>query len=187
MSDVSGVLDRAGLRISVDEFLVLVEESANTYAGGSARPRSALRANEAATLEAVGADLAPLRHAELDERARAAIDAAVVVGTALSVREAADLLGVDPSRIRHRLSEGRLVGLRRGSVWRLPAWQFEDGESLPGLDQVALALPTDAPAAMVAAFMTTASPDLDLGGRPSSPREWLLAGGEPKRAAELAG
>jgi hypothetical protein len=39
---------------------------------------------------------------------------------------------------------------------------------------------------VVAAFMTTPQEDLVLGGDAGTPRQWLLAGGDPDRVAALA-
>jgi hypothetical protein len=57
---------------------------------------------------------------------------------------------------------------------------------LPGLDVVLAAIPSDQPALVVAAFMTTVQEDLLAGTRPVSPYEWLAAGGDPQRVARLA-
>ncbi len=39
--------------------------------------------------------------------------------------EAARLLGVDPSRVRQRLGERTLYGVKTARGWRLPAFQFD--------------------------------------------------------------
>jgi hypothetical protein len=38
---------------------------------------------------------------------------------------------------------------------------------------------------VVAAFMSTPQSDLLINDRPATPRQWLLAGGDPKLAARL--
>jgi excisionase family DNA binding protein len=187
MRQVARTLERAGLRVGVDEFLRRVGEAAARFGPLVDDPRAHLTTAEAATLTAVGADVSPRRDDEPDERAAAAVEAATVVATALTVRDAAARLGVDPSRVRHRLAEGRLTGLRRGGGWRLPAWQFTGDDTLPGLGAVIPAIPDDLPAAVVAAFFLTADPDLEINGRARSPRDWLAAGGDPARVTELAG
>jgi hypothetical protein len=108
---------------------------------------------------------------------------AVLRDTALTVAGAAERIGVDASRIRHRLAGGQLVGWKDRGGWRLPVWQFTDDDVLPGLAEVLGAVPPDQPALVVAAFMTT--PQRDLADPPVAPREWLLAGGSPAAVARL--
>ena len=111
---------------------------------------------------------------------------AVLRDSALSVADAAGVVGVDASRIRHRLAAGRLCGWKDRGGWRLPAWQFTKAGVLPGLEAVLAAVPDDQPALVVAAFMTTPQPDLALDNAPATPRQWLLAGGDPTTVAALA-
>ena len=106
--------------------------------------------------------------------------------SSLLVNEAARQLQVDTSRIRHRLGVGRLVGWKDRGSWRLPAWQFAGSGVLPGLETVLAEIPSDQPALVVAAFMTTLQEDLLVDGEPATPRDWLLAGGDPRRVADLA-
>lgn len=98
--------------------------------------------------------------------------------------EAAKTLGVDDSRIRHRLKEGRLTGWK-DQGWRLPAWQFAGSGVLPGLEVVLRAVPEDQPALVVAAFMSTPQTDLMINDHPATPRQWLLSGGDPEHVARL--
>lgn len=95
-----------------------------------------------------------------------------------SVQEAAELLSVDASRIRHRISDGSLYAFKVGRRLRLPRWQFTDStppEPLPGLRAVLAAVGDVAPVEL-ARFIATPQPDLDLAGAAVTPRDWLLAG-----------
>ncbi len=180
------VLARAGLRITATEFLSLVEDAAKRLTAPQADPAAHFTDGERAALADAGLDLNPLGAAEPDPRARTVAEQAVLRDTALSVGQAAERLGVDTSRIRHRISERRLIGWKDRGGWRLPAWQFGDRDVLPGLEIVLPAMPLDQPALVLANFMTTPQQDLELGETPVSPREWLLACGDPRPVAELA-
>jgi len=109
--------------------------------------------------------------------------------SSLSVEEAARRLGVNASRIRQRLAERSLYGLKDGSVWLLPAFQFGSDGLVPGVDVVVKRLPLDIGALAVARWFSSPNPDLstrDDDERPLTPLEWLLGGNPPEAAAELA-
>ena len=180
------VLAKAGLRVSPGEFLGLVEDAARRLSPPNPNPAEYFSADQRETLTEVGLDLRPRRPDEVDTRARAVAAQAVLRDSALTVSDAATTIKVDTSRIRHRLAAGRLVGWKDRGGWRLPAWQFTESGVLPGLEIVLAALPNDQPPLVVAAFMTTPQEDLQLGGSPGTPRQWLLAGGDPDRVAALA-
>lgn len=180
------VLAKAGLRIDPAEFLGFVEDAARRFSPAAAAPADYFTPEQRDTLTDVGLDLTPRRPDEVDSRARAVAAEAVLRDSALTVSDAAATVGVDSSRIRHRLLAGRLAGWKDRGGWRLPAWQFVSGGVLPGLETVLAAVPGDQPPLVVAAFMTTPQADLRVEDRPATPREWLLAGGAPDRVAALA-
>lgn len=183
---LEAVLAKAGLRVDADRFLSLVEDAARRFGPAHPDPVDSFTAEQREVLREVGLDLSPLRADEPDARARAVAEEAVLHDSALTVTEAANTIGVDSSRVRHRLLAGRLMGWKDRGGWRLPAWQFTENGVLPGLEQVLAALPGDQPALVVAAFMTTPQEDLLARARAISPREWLVAGGDPGRVARLA-
>jgi hypothetical protein len=111
---------------------------------------------------------------------------AASVQTSLSVAEVAAMLGVDASRIRHRLSDRGLYSIRVGRVHRLPSWQFHDGQPLPGLRGVLAALPADLHPLVVEGFMSTPQPELDMHDAITTPRHWLAHGGDPTPVYDLA-
>ncbi|WP_199438832.1 DNA-binding protein [Umezawaea beigongshangensis] len=180
------VLAKAGLQVTPDEFLSLVEDAARRLAPPHPDPVGYFSPEQREALTDVGLDLGPATRFDTRPRARSVVAIAVLRDSALTVGEAARRLGVDPSRIRHRLGVGRLDGWKDRGGWRLPAWQFAGDEVLPGLDVVLAAVPTDQPPLVVAQFMTTPQDDLDVDGKAASPRDWLLAGGSPDRVAALA-
>jgi hypothetical protein len=183
---LEAVLANAGLRVDPDEFLAMVEDAARRLSPPHPTPVGHFTADQAEALREAGLDLSPLRDDEPDGRARAVAAQAVLHDSALTVTEAAKTVGVDTSRIRHRLLARRLMGWKDRGGWRLPAWQFTEHGVLPGLEQVLAALPADQPALVVAAFMTTPQEDLLARSRPITPCEWLSSGGDPQRVARLA-
>lgn len=180
------VLAKAGLRIDAADFLTLVEDAARRLVPPNPEPAHFFTAAQRQALGEVGLDLSPHHEDEPDYRARSVAARAVLAESALTVTAAASLLGIDPSRVRHRLAARRLTGWKDQGGWRLPAWQFTEDGVLPGLDAVLAAVPEDEPALVVAAFMTSPQDDLVLAGEPGSPRQWLLAGGDPLPVAALA-
>jgi excisionase family DNA binding protein len=104
---------------------------------------------------------------------------------ALTVADAAERLGVAESRVRQRLNERSLYGVKVGRAWRLPLFQFTDAGDVPNIGPVLAALPEEIHPLAVEGWITTPKPDLWLDG-PTSPRRWLLAGGDPGPVIELA-
>ncbi len=109
------------------------------------------------------------------------------LATGRTVDEVAAVLGVDASRVRHRMADGALYGIRIGRRRVLPTWQFDQDRPLPGLREVLASLPASLHPLEVAGFMTTPQPELEVGGQPASPQQWLAGGGSPQAVAELAG
>ncbi|WET77198.1 DNA-binding protein [Amycolatopsis sp. QT-25] len=181
---LENVLAKAGLKVDANEFLNLVEDAARRLTPPNPDPSHYFSTDQRAALTDVGLDLSPHGEDEPDFRARTVAAHAVLADSALSVLEAAKTLGVDDSRIRHRLKEGRLTGWK-DQGWRLPAWQFAGSGVLPGLEVVLRAVPEDQPALVVAAFMSTPQADLVINDHPATPRQWLLSGGDPEHVARL--
>jgi hypothetical protein len=179
------VLAKAGLRVDPAEFLSLVEDAARRLSPADPDPADYFDERQRAALTEVGLDLSARRDGEVDSRARAVAAQAVLRDSALTVAEAADAIGIDTSRVRHRLAAGRLSGWKDRSEWRLPAWQFSTRGVLPGLETVLNAVPADQPPLVVASFMTMPQPDLLVDGEPVTPRLWLLAAGDPAEVAAL--
>ncbi len=103
----------------------------------------------------------------------------------LSVEQAAKLLMVDGSRVRHRVRDRALYAFKIGGGLRLPTWQFHRHGSLPGLRTLLAALPADLHPLEVAGFMTGPDTDLTVEDEPTSPRDWLLEGGDVRVIVEL--
>lgn len=123
--------------------------------------------------------------ANLDARS-AARSVAEVAGT-LSRREAAELLGIDQTRLSHRVRDGAIYAYPgAGGRRRFPDWQFRAGGVLPRLSEVLTALPQATHPMTIRSFMTTPDDALLLNGEPVSPVDWLDAGGDPAPVCELA-
>jgi hypothetical protein len=166
--------DRLTLRF-VEPILSAPERSSLTAAEDSALARGGVAGvtdEETRVVEA--------RMAAAYERIRA---------TGLSVDDAAGRLGVNASRIRQRLAERSLFGVKDGNSWILPAFQFHAQGAVPGLEVVVRRLPRDIGPVAVARWFDSPNPDLctrDDEERPMTPLQWLLAGNPPGAAAELA-
>lgn len=180
------VLAKAGLHVNPTQFLSYVEDAARRFSPPQPDPASYFSPGDRDVLTDVGLDLSSSGEHDINARARSIAAEAVLRESALTVEDAARRLGVDNSGIRRRLSERRLVGWKDRGGWRLPAWQFTEAGILPGLPTVLAAVPEDQPPLVVAAFFATVQPDLQMNGEPSTPRQWLLAGGDPTRVGEQA-
>ena len=114
---------------------------------------------------------------------RAQIDAVV---DSLSDDEAACVLGIGARQVRRRAHDRTLYCFAVGKKRRYPAWQFDERLGVvPGLREVAQAIPKDWPGEQAQRFMTTLEAALELHGEPVTPRTWLIVGLDPTRVAEL--
>ena len=161
----------------------------------SGQAEAVLSRSELRALEAVGAATRPwVGPAADDPLTRTIVDHMALVETSLSTAQAAALLGVDVSRIRQRIHARSLAGFDHDGEWRLPRFQFERKNVLPGLAQVLAVLPHGlSPLDLATWFL---APNIDLEAAPSSraagantplsPRAWLLDGGPPQVVAQIA-
>lgn len=157
-------------------------------------PEYELSKAEAAELEDGGFDLTPKNHGRKDPIGRYAVLYAGMIAKSKSVKETAEILGVNPSRVRQRLVHERsLYGIKEGSQWRIPMFQFSGRKLVPGIGKVLAALPDSLnPVAVLSWFMVT-NPDLEVSEegnsrrtRRVSPRDWLLMGNPPEKVVQLA-
>jgi hypothetical protein len=111
---------------------------------------------------------------------------AALLAESRTVAEAAEVLGVDESRVRQRLAARTLYGLKRGRDWHLPAFQFADEGEVPNIGAVVSRLHPDLHPVAVANWFTLPTPDLLIEGEPVSPRDWLRSGGAPGLVAAMA-
>lgn len=88
---------------------------------------------------------------------------------ALTAAQAAELLDVDPSRVRQRLEKRSLLGFHRGSGrhdWLLPTFQFDLAlHELPSWSRLLTALPAADETSPTALVVWLTSPQAHLHGR----------------------
>jgi hypothetical protein len=157
-------------------------------------PAQELSKAEAAELENGGFDLTPKNHGRNDPIGRYATLYAGMLSKSISVKETAKMLGVNPSRVRQRLVQERsLYGIKKGSQWRIPMFQFSGRKPVPGIGKVLAALPGSLNPVSVLAWFMTPNPDLEAPEEGSSrrtrrfsPRDWLLTGNPPEKVVKLA-
>ena len=108
--------------------------------------------------------------------------------TSYTTSEAAKYLGVDASRIRQRLRERSLYGIDYDGKKRLPRFQVERHQVIPGLREVIAVLPLGLNPLDVAEWFLSANPDLEPSteANPMSPREWLLSGRDVSAVVAVA-
>ncbi len=112
---------------------------------------------------------------------------AALAATSISVKDAAARMGLDPSRVHHRIGDRALYAYKIGSRLRLPLWQFDgDGTPLPNLRSVLSSLSPDLHPLAVDGFMGSPNADLVIGDVPVSPSHWLAAGGDARAVTALA-
>jgi hypothetical protein len=99
---------------------------------------------------------------------------------ALTREQAATRLGITPQAVSKRVASGALIALRRGRVSRLPAWQFYEDGTPPGLKQLIAAYPGGALSLTI--WATSPTPDLDG----STPARALARRGGVSRVLEAA-
>jgi hypothetical protein len=158
---------------------LLVNEPMIGYATPGVSAAQALSAGEIAALESVGLSTAAWSgRAKQDPLMHSIADYMALIETSLTTSQAADYLKVDVSRIRQRLRERSLFGIEYDGERRLPRFQFERKQVLPGLREVIGALPEHLNPLDVAEWFLSPNPDLEAAGQdaPLSPRDWLLRG-----------
>ena len=188
MATLMKTLERFGIETTAAELEQMVTEAVEELLAEwrPLEPRTNFSLIEVEELRDGGLILEPLHYGKDDPVLKSATQYEVVLATSLSVGRVAELLGVDPSRIRHRLAERSIYGIRLRSGWRIPVFQFEGGQLLPGIDLVLPSLPEDMHPLEMVGWFTTPNPDLVMDGEAVSPRDWLHLGKNPKTLARLA-
>jgi excisionase family DNA binding protein len=152
-------------------------------------PSEVLKPEQVRLLARGGFDLDRRELGLEDPIARAAFEYAVLCTTGLTTREAAKRLGVNDSRVRQRLSQRALYGIKAGDEWRLPAFQFRRKGLVPGIERVFPRLPMILNPVALHRWFQTPNPDLEEKegeGRALTPLQWLQSGNDPGVVAELA-
>ena len=189
---IQGVLKHRKIEVDPHELARAVDE-ALAAAGGVPpypKPSETLGPDQLELLAQGGFELEAPDLGLRDPVLRGALEYAALRATALTTKEAAARLEVNDSRIRQRLAERALYGLKVDDEWRLPIFQFEEkGGLVPSIDRVLPRLDESLSAIAVFHWLTTPNPDLasaETQGAPVSPIAWLKLGLDPQEVAELA-
>jgi hypothetical protein len=193
IADTKALLASRGLALSAQALDELMEEAIRRLQRTlyPADPKRDLPEEEVKLLEKGGFRVSPARQGKRDPLARTVAEFAALLKSSLSTAEAAKRLGVDPSRVRQRLTADRptLYGVRVGAEWVLPELQFDRDRLVPGFGEVVSRLDPELHPVAVQRWFTTPNPDLtaeSLGPRTLSPRDWLLAGQPVANVVRLA-
>jgi hypothetical protein len=106
-----------------------------------------------------------------------------------TLEQAAKVLDVNPSRLRQRLGQRTLYGIKDGRSWRVPRFQFDAKKKLVrGIEKVLPHIRLDAHPLEVATWFSVPHQDLVVGDKeePVTPLDWLAGGRSPETVAELA-
>lgn len=181
-------LERTGIRLSADEFQDVVLEALRLLPTTvmSDDPARELTEAERDALVRGGGVLGELPPGTPDPRARSAAKYATLLASSYSVGEVAEMLGVDPSRVRQRLKERSIYGIKTSAGWRIPRFQFDGCRMIPGVEKVIAAMPSDEHPLGFFNWFTLPDPDFWIDDVSVSPAEWLRHGGDPARVVELA-
>jgi hypothetical protein len=147
-----------------------------------------LTPNEAEILRQGGFALEPRLAPADDPLARSIAGFAALIKTSLPTAAAARRLRVDLSRVRQRLEECSLHGVRPDGEWLLPEFQFDGDRPVPGIGEALKRLDPELHPLEVEAFFVEPNEELTAlrDGRPVSPRDWLRAGFDASVVARLA-
>lgn len=140
---------------------------------------NALSTDEELLLRAAGAVIPTDENAAGPSNRQAmAAQYAQLIASAYSQAEVARLLDVTTSRVRQRTDNGSLYAIVADQGRVYPRWQFNTGQTLPGLAMVLRAINEQAHPLAVERFMLTPHPDLSAAslGEALCPRDWLLTG-----------
>jgi hypothetical protein len=177
---VAALSERLGLAPEAE--IAALESVASQTPAGVEAPETSLSESDEAILRKAGGLQRPMPNLEDRASFRTQLLLQRLVETALTVKEAAARLGVTESRVRQRLGARTLLGVERGGIWRLPAFQFDTGGDLA---DVLPAFPDDVHPVAVQLFLDAPNAELDVDGAHLTPRSWLASGGAASRVVEL--
>jgi hypothetical protein len=187
-------LSAHGIRVAPTTLDAMVREAVTRMRQTLYRadPRADLTVAETAALQKGGFILEPLDLGSDDPLVQTAAEFAALLKESFSTAAAAERLGVDPSRIRQRLTSQppTMYGVRLEAGWVVPQFQFDGNKLIPGVAELVARLDPELHPVAVFRWFTTPNPDLVLErgdeSRTLSPRDWLLLGLPVQEVADLA-
>ncbi len=188
---IQASLERREIEVDPHELARAVED-ALAAAGGMPpypEPSEALGPDQLELLAKGGFELEGPALGLRDPVLMGALEYAAMRATALTTKQAAARLDVNDSRIRQRLADRALYGLKVDDEWRLPIFQFEERGLVPNINRVLPRLDENLSAIAVFHWLTSPTPDLasaETNDEPVSPIAWLKLGLDPEEVAELA-
>jgi hypothetical protein len=192
MEPIQAALERRHIEVDPDELARAVEDALAAAGGVPPYPKPAetLAPEQLELLAQGGFELEGPDLGLEDPVLRGALEYAALRATGLTTKEAAERLRVNDSRVRQRLAERALYGLKVDDEWRLPIFQFaEEGGLVPNIERVLPRLPESLAAIAVFHWFTTPNPDLsgpEAHDEPVSPLTWLKLGLDAETVADLA-
>lgn len=181
------------------EVKALAERAARLYVERGTAPvvlpgipqTEALPAEEASLLDAAGLDISEaVASGESDPAAEAVEEYMEILASSMTVQDAADMLRVDPSRIRQLIRERSMAAISEKGRYLIPQFQFAGNRLIPSFEAVYGAASPDVPLILFYRWFTQPTPDLPDGedeqDRDLSPREWLIAGFDPAPVQRMA-
>jgi Arc/MetJ family transcription regulator len=110
---------------------------------------------------------------------------AATVSESLTTSETASLLGVSQSTVSRRRSAGGLYAFHHSGRWIFASWQFSSGKTVPGVTEIVRSSASELHPVTVRGVMLAPRPTLNARGRPETPRDFLLRGGDVSRVLEI--
>lgn len=188
-----GVVQRASLHgreVNLGElmlWLVSAGAAVERYVADPPPVAPQLTAGESALLD--GAGFIEAEQGAPGALERSGIEFETLLADSFTLEQAAKMLHVKTtSRLRQRLADQTLYGIKAGRSWRLPRFQFARGKLVRGIDQVFPHIRSGAHPLAVKAWFSTPHQDLVLGEDEQrvKPLAWLTAGHPPEEVARLA-
>ena len=192
MEPIQAALERRHIEVDPHELARGVVEALAAAGGIPPYPKSAvtLAPEQLELLAQGGFELEGPDMGLEDPVLRGVLEYAALRATALTTKEAAARLRVNDSRIRQRLADRALYGLKVDDEWRLPIFQFAEEEGLvPNIERVLPCLAESLAVIAVFHWFTSPNPDLsspETHDEPVAPLAWLKLGLDPEEVAELA-
>ena len=187
-----------GITASTNELAEFVAESVEAMEKGALVPAaSELPESEIEVLRGGGLEVFEGAGAEDDPIARASAAYSALLATGFTIKDVARALQRNESRIRQRLLQRTIYGIRRSRGWLLPRFQFRVEKKgtdhvvtgmVPGIEQVFPLLDPELHPVSVWRWFTSPNTELveEQSAQALSPRDWLLAGHELMPVMNLA-